>query len=154
MALYSLRKFTIGGTGGGDVTYPWDLTLSESGGVTTVNIRPGSINNVVPSNMFEPYPATSSDTLFVKLACSTDGSVITDVVLYINGNPSIAQTPVNSALPSYFEHTVGIIHEGQGFNIARKFLTAVGSRLFLTDRPAPAEPGQKAYEEWLVWSIS
>lgn len=154
MALYSKREVKIGGTGGGDEDFPWDLTVSQGGGITTVNIAPGSINNFVPSNMFETILAGTQTTLFVKLACSTDGRLITNVLIYINNNPSISQTPVNSALPSYFEHTIGIIHDGIGYNIARKFLTATGSRLFLTDKEEPAGPGEMAFEEWLVWAIS
>jgi len=155
MALYSLRKMTIGGgAGGGDSNFPWDLTVSQAGGVTTVNIVPGSINNFVPSNMFESILAATSNTLFVKLACNTNGRVITSVLIYINSQPAINQVPVNSSLPSYFEHSVGVIYLGAGYNLARKLLTATGSRVFVTDPDTPAPPGQMAFVEWLVWAIS
>lgn len=154
MAQYSLRKMTIGGTGGGTIDYPWDLSVSNSGGITYVDILPGTINNFVPSNMFQTIQTVTLDTLFVKLACDTNGSVITDVLIYINGNPAISQTPINSALPIYFEYSIGVISGGIGYNTARKLLTAVGSRLFLTDKDTPAGPGEMAFLEWLVWSIS
>jgi hypothetical protein len=154
MALYSPRKLTIaGGSGGTEGARPWDLTVSQSGGVTTVRVAPGTINNIVPSNMFENILAGTASTLFVKLACSTDGMVITDVFIYINSNPSAAQTAVDSALPAYFEFTVGVINEGTGYNTAQRLLTAVGSRLFIADKPTPAQPGELAFREWLVWAV-
>jgi hypothetical protein len=155
MALYSLREMKIGGTGGSDEDLPWDLSVSQSGGITSVGIRPGSINNIVPSNMFQTILASGSSgsPLYVKLACSTDGRVITDVLIYINNNQAAAQGPTNSALPSYFEYTVGVISGGLGYNIARKLLTATGSRLFLTSPNSPAGPGEMAFEEFLVWSL-
>lgn len=153
MAQYSLRKVTIGGGGSGSVDYPWDLTVSEDGGITDVTILPGTINHIVPSNMFQTISTATADTLFVKLQCNTDGKVITNVVIQINNIPAIPQIPTNSILPSYFEYTVGVISGNIGYNIARKFLTATGSRLFLTDKDPPAQPGEMAFEEYLVWSI-
>lgn len=155
MALYSLRKVSIGGGSGDEIVYPWDLNVSRNGSITSVTIIPGNINNFVPSNMFETIQVGNASQLFVKLACSTNGQVITDVIIYINANPAVNQTPTNSALPSYFEYTVGLISStGVGYNLAKKLLTAVGSRLYLTDKSTPAGPGEMAYEEWLVWSIS
>ena len=153
MALYSSRKITIAGGGGNNNARPWDLTVSESGGVTSVRIVPGTINNIVPSNMFANILAGTADTLFVKLACSTDGMVITDVFIYMNSNPAAAQTAVNSALPTYFEFTVGVINNGTGYNTAQRLLAAVGSRLFITDKNTPAQPGELAFQEWLVWAV-
>jgi hypothetical protein len=154
MGLYSLAEMKIGGTGGSDEEFPWDLSVSQNGGVTSVNIKPGTINSFVPSNMFQTVLASGSGPFHVKLACTTDGRVITSVLIYINGNQAAAQEPTNSILPSYFEYTVGVISDGIGFNIARRNLAATASRLFLTNPSTPAGPGEMAFEEYLVWTIA
>lgn len=92
---------------------PFDMAVSVNTGtsVMSVSFTPGTVNGVLPSNIFTPATIgyTSGATVYAIVTCETNGQVITSTTLSISSTAPTAQTPVAWAAPSSFAYMVGVI---------------------------------------------
>lgn len=96
-------------------TNPFDLkiTLDVPDSEILVKIIPGTVNGLLPSNVFatitEAYSAISPITYYASVTCATDGKSITGVTWGLSTSAPTGQTPTAWAAPASFSYLFGII---------------------------------------------
>src|SRR5262245_62065025 len=58
------------------ISYPFDVSVSGTGTPLDVTLRPGTVNQLLPTNMFTPLSIPSADTGYVTLTIATAGGVV------------------------------------------------------------------------------
>ena len=142
------------------VTCAFKTSLVDS---TTVTIAPGTINALVPSNMFDvngrPYLTISATdtTQYVLLTASTNGKIITSASLSAstsNVDPSL--NIMKGAAPASFQVLIAIIVNVLGqqiFQIGLGNITAIPKQMFLEGK-VPVGIGAEPFDRWWSWVYS
>lgn len=99
---------------------PWDIITTKRQQSTYVNIWPGTVNGIMPENMYEEFQISDESTNLIKLTIDSDGSSITSVTINVDSSQPDYQLATENALPSGFDILVGIIKNGFSSNLARK----------------------------------
>ena len=144
---------------------PFDVTLvpvevsGGSGGSTaptsyTATIRPGTVNGILPSNIFDSFTIEASQTTYFKAVATTNGKVVTSVSIVADDQAPAVQVPVPQALPAGFEVLFAVSSHGTVFRtLARgSSIVADSNALFVADRSGWT-PGHPLTETWYAWSF-
>ena len=102
---------------------PFDITDQTVAGAVTLTFWPGTINGIMPSNMFDPQTVDATSLWYVIATATTDGSAVTGIVLSASTTAPTPQTAATNAMPSTVAITVGIYKAGLAYNIAGKNIT-------------------------------
>lgn len=132
---------------------PFDATLSGSEETGyTFKLEPGTMNSLLPSNMFDEFTCTHSEILQIKVRGVSDGKKITGCSMVCSAADPNIQTPVQNALPTSVDVVTGVIFEGTYYRvISDGSLIMNGAEQFRTDKTSPGVPGTMAYIPWYVW---
>lgn len=152
------------GGGGGEATlhFPWEITVvnvSEDPETPDwrVKVKPGTINQIIPSNMFSDWAVAATGTYYVTLDCTSDGDTITDVI--IDGNSDIPPDLIGSeenAAPADLSILLGLVVDHVPFQLISDCLDAQTQLTILTlkDTPIAGEPFFDLNYTWKVTAIS
>lgn len=137
--------------------FPWETTLVLN---TVTNffetrVRPGTINSMLPTNMF----STSNNaieltgTFYVTLDCTTDGDSVTDAV--VDFNSTVPPDPMGSNMgvaPSDFSVLLAVIVDRAVFQVAfTNFNAQPQTTIFsLKGSPVPGAPFFDINYTWVV----
>jgi hypothetical protein len=127
---------------------PWEPTIDSSG---YLSVRPGALNSLVPSNIFDTFSVGSSLN-YIKLHAETDGARVTSLALVVDSSP-IASSPVDvtiSTPPTSFDLVVGMTNSGTAWQIEFSNLDYEPRNVFLTPK-IPATPGEEPFDRWWRW---
>lgn len=145
------RAAQVGGGG-----FPFQISVEPvpgSPGSFKGVLSPGTINNIIPSNMFEKIDiGDGSGTHYVGLDVDTDGDTVTAVAWAIDPTPP---DPIGSSLivaPPDFTVLIGVIVDRAVFQIITSLLNATPQLTIMTMADTPV-PGQPFYEPNYTWSI-
>ena len=144
---------------------PFDVTLvpvevsGGSGGSTaptsyTATIRPGTVNGILPSNIFDSFTIEASQTTYFKAVAATNGKVVTSVSIVADDQAPAVQVPVPQALPAGFEVLFAVSAQGTVFRTLApgSSIVAGPNALFVADRSGWT-PGHPLTETWYAWSF-
>lgn len=152
-----------GRRGGGNILKtPWQITVSKINGVWYVSVRPGSVNSLVPWNIFTPIPI-SNGTWYVKIKCDTDGKTPNYITVMVNNSATeSALTVAENVAPPIFFDVLGIVVQStsatgsvsnQIFQIRNTNLTATPTIRSLVSR-TPPNVGDEPFVRWYQWQLA
>lgn len=148
MVLDVRRTFT-----GGSAPFPWqliDLTNNDAG--HQLRVRPGSINGLVPSNIFDIFPFDDSVTQWITLTVTSNGEAATSCLLSIETvEPGGIGSAAGSA-PTEFTDVIGMIDGGTLYQVRAENLTAEVRETIRVDKSSPT-PGTLTYVPHYTWRI-
>lgn len=163
-----LGTVSRGGKGGGAgvIHTPWEISVAESpagSGQYYASVRPGSVNSLVPSNIFSTFLLVGGVN-YVKIKCDTDGKTPNLITVMANTNPTESAVVVaeNTAPPTFYD-VIGLVRQttsgnppatsNQIFQVRYTNLQATPIIDFLV--PAtPSNPGDEPFKRWWRWSIA
>jgi|GEM_PF-2324676 len=146
---------TIGGGGGGGGGYtavsPFDFYLNSDD--EELKFHPGTINQVIPSNIFATLALAASGTEYVVLNVNTSSGRITSANITIDssapGSPGILQ----GGPPTSFKVLLGIIVNLVGYKtIGAHSITATPVEAYRSDQATPVF-GHSPYDIYYTWVI-
>lgn len=144
------RRLPIHGTGVGN--FPWKISTGSDDIGTFISVRPGTINNMLPTNMFEKQYVALFGTLYVTVHVYTDGEKPTDARIEILTIPPGAPNSNIWIAPYEFQVLLGVTVERAVFQIIDSALSAQPKITIqsLVDNPQPGRPYTDYHYTWNV----
>lgn len=124
-----------------------------------VTVEPGTINNVLPSNVFNgavglrEFSAESGVRYVVLNVSATPQGSISSCTLSVDSSVPGAQTATMWALPETFKVLLGVVYETSVKQLVFDNLTAAGSVVYSTIRVGAGQFELKA-NDWYIWNVS
>ncbi len=149
-----------GGGGGGTTVHPFQISSStapESENQYVVTVRPGTLNNLMPTNLFEEnalrqFPIPSNELNYVILTGQTNASdQFVSCALSVSETPPSAQEPTMFSLPVEAEFLLGVVYNGTAYNTITDSLLVSGVQQFTEQKTSPAA-GALPYNIYYVWA--
>lgn len=157
---YSVRRTPAGTTlsfdakvASGGTTCPFTTKLKTVDDELVATVTPGTVNGLVPSNLFDDFLISDSGTYYVKVAALTDGTAVTSVSLAVDTSEPEGQVVTPFSLPTYVEVLLAIVFNGRVFRtIACGNVELQGHEEFKEDKNPPAQPGELTYTPYYRWA--
>lgn len=142
-----------GGGGGPSGPYPFDVELTGSGSPLTASILPGTLNGLIPTNIFSTYPLAVPGTYYLVLAATAATGEIASCSLSMPTSPPVGIPTVMGEPPLSFDYLLGVVIDGVWFRtIGNGSLSAAGQEVFRISKASPA-PGTLPYDIYYTWNI-
>jgi hypothetical protein len=147
-------------TGGGtseaaeDEICPFEITLTPNGGDFDLNIAPGTVNSLLPTDILTTHTYTTGSTVFVKIACTTDGKSVSSAAIEIDGTQPDANVATASEGSATLDICVAVIADGvitRTWNPCSSIRVTL-EQVFLEDKPSPSI-GESLYIRWYQWRV-
>lgn len=84
-------------------------------GTYNVTIYPGTVNGLLPTNVFSTITGIGTGTYYAAITATTDGKTITSSVWGLSASPPTAQTPTVWTAPTTFVYLFGVLVSGQPY---------------------------------------
>jgi hypothetical protein len=135
------------------------LTSQNLQGGLLLSITPGTVNNIIPNDIFQiednkielkKFSYSKNSITYVKLKCATNGKSINTVNINVDNQIVEPQTPTPFGLPSSFEILIGIVYNSQIYQIVNSSLTVAGKVQYLESKNS-ATPGTLPFTVYLIW---
>jgi hypothetical protein len=150
-----------GGAGEGGTTEavpePFDVTAvtDNEDGTSTLTIQPGTVNNLIPSNMFAALKVPNSGTRYLVLGVTTTASgVVSAAALSIESSAPAAIGVDEAAPPTSLDILLAVIVDAVAFQVRNGNITATSTQAFIVDKDPPGKPGTLSYVPWYTWGLS
>jgi len=147
-----------GASSGAVTTHPFQISSrqdSENQEAYLVTVRPGTINNLLPTGIFDGDTLRQieigSGLQYVVLQAQSDGRQITSASISVESAAPGAQSPVVFGLPSSFGVFLGIVKESSVFQIVKDNILLTGKQQFVAQKTPPVAVGALPYEIYYVW---
>ena len=131
--------------------HPWQINFKKVEDVDGITIRPGSVDGVVPNNIFSFFPIGTGTQYVVLNIEANHAGVVQCVITLDSAVPDVSGTAQNAA-PDNFTDVIGVIHEGNIFQIRKKNLTC-STQVALIIPSETVEPWREnliRYYKWIV----
>ena len=150
-------SLVVGGKGGSSAPaaqQSFDVVMgSDENGTPTATIVPGTVNGILPSNIFDTFTLDTTSVWYFKATATTDGKIVTAVELNVDSSPPDTQTPVPQAMPAAFDKLFAMVKDGKVFRMIPDGSITVGAQsLFVADRESWT-PGKPMTETWYAWGV-
>lgn len=145
-------------------THPFQITSFEDPDADPENenppclatVRPGTINQIIPSNHFDgdalrEFSVSANTLTYVVLTATTNGKEITSATLSTETAAPAAQAATLFSLPAEIKYTLGLVYNTSVFQIEKTSISLTGKVVVSTERPNPA-PGELPFNAYYVWS--
>jgi hypothetical protein len=116
-----------------------------------VSVRPGTINSLLPTNIFETFSIVENTTKYVVLNGVTDGKQFTACTISLDETAPSAQTPVVFGLPASPKFLLAVVRNTSVFQIISDNMLVAGKQQYIKSKAAPAAAGELPYEIYFVW---
>lgn len=147
----------VGGSGGGGGgPYPFDVSFVPLGaGTQTASVRPGSVNNLIPSNYLDTYAQNTTGTQYFLVADVTvTDAAVTGVALTFGTSAPTGIPVALAAPPTSFQILIGVVIEGKWYRIiGNGSLDCTSVEAFRVSATSPS-PGTLPYDIYYTWSVS
>lgn len=153
VVLSGLPDRGLGGGGGGAIERPWQMKVTAITGAMEIRFNPGTINNMLPANMFDVWTVPSTGLWYASLDVTTDGRQITNAVIDVSTNWADPMGVAMGLAPSDFSVQLGIINNGVTYDLFTDLMWATSYQA-LTTVKSGLTPGQPIWDYWYSWSIS
>jgi len=114
-----------------NVRKPFDIVsrVNESEQIEII-LWPGTINGIMPSNIFTWTTVDATSTWYAKALVTTDGSAVTGATIKIDNTAATAQTATLNSLPTVVQVLIGVYGLGTAYNIKNGNVTMSGNQTF------------------------
>lgn len=139
---------------GGAQSFPWQISIVTETDAMFTKVRPGTINSLIPSNMFDRWEISTGSTFYVTLDCTTDGYNVTSA--RIDGNSTVPADVIGVNLniaPIEFSIPLGIVIGGKTFQLVTRLLTVTPAKVVQTLTSNP-QPGRPYYDFMYTWTVT
>ena len=134
--------------------YPFKVYREDTQTTKYVKARPGTINNLVPTNIFDALTITGSGVEYVVLTLSINGSDSpVSSVLSIETDYPVPSATTPSAPPSTVKDVIAVLNDGVIFQIRDTNLVATSAEVFQETIDNP-DPGERDYIPWYRWEVN
>jgi len=121
-----------------------------------VSIKPGSLNELLPTNLFTDSGLNSlplsKDTLkHVVLTGESDGQQFLNCALSLESAAPGAQEPVAFGLPQTVKFLLGVVYNSTAYQIISDNITVAGKQQYVADKVPPLDVGELPYTLYFVW---
>lgn len=149
-----LQPKALGGIGKAS-THPFKIKFFTSEKTDSIKVMPGTVNQIIPSNIFDKIIVDTSDVVYVKLKVATNGKMIVSCAITVNNQPLDLASPrmQQNIAPSTFEVVLGLIDEGKVYQIIKDNISAIPSVAFKEGR-TPLIPGGEPFVRWWQWNLN
>jgi hypothetical protein len=128
------------------------VPISGDDSSVTVKVTPGTMNSLVPDNMFDSLTATIDDVNYVTLDVTTDGQNITNYEIDCSTDAPDGQNAVANALPTTFDICLAVIQSGKAYQAQYGSFTVYGTNTFTVNATEPVEPGLPVTTPYYQWT--
>ena len=134
---------------------PTESTSNEStSNQYLVSVAPGSINNLLPTNIISPQGVLQDFTInkdeinYVKLKFQSNGQIINKADIIVDNKNCVLQIPVPFGLPTEAEILLGVVYNSVTYQLifSNLFLGAKVQYILKADKP-DALP----FVPYLIW---
>ena len=132
---------------------PFDVLFTSTGVTTQFRLYPGTVNGLLPSNIFTDVTFTGTGTEYIKLACVSDTFRVTAVDVTCNSTAPVLPAPTQNAAPASFDILVAVLVNGALFQIWEDNAIARPLLTYMLAKTAPT-PGQPAFDLYYSWEIA
>lgn len=133
---------------------PWEIkVLLNNVGNWVMRMRPGTINNMLPSNMFYDINVSSFGTYYAVVHVFTDGYKPTRATIDLVNDPPNAPSSNLWLAPFTFDILIGVIVDLKVFQIITDPLQVQPSITIQSLSPNP-QPGQPYLENNYTWAVN
>lgn len=134
--------------------FPWEIRVSTNPdtNLPTVKVLPGTVNNMIPTNMFDNFDISDTGTWYIVLDIITDGDSPTDVSInQIQIPPDVIGSNMEIA-PTSFSILLGVVVDKVPFQIIYQLINIQPqvTILSLKDTPVPGQPFYDINYTWIV----
>lgn len=143
-----------GGAAAAPEVFPFDVTVSGASDPRDVTVRPGTVNNLLPSNMFSVGATPVSGTRYVTLVLTFSTGEVTGALLSMDTVAPDASPVTEGTPPTTLTILLAVIVDTVVFQVRHGNITVTPVEAFRADRASPASPGELPYSSWWQWSIS
>lgn len=121
-----------------------------------VTVSPGTINSLLPDEIFDAESIKQhtipKDALrHVVLNAQSDGQQITTATISLEPTAPEPQSPVIFGLPAQADFLIGVVYNSSVYQVITDNISVTGKQQFVTEKTAPAQPGELPYEVYYVW---
>lgn len=138
------------GLGDGDSGFdtPWTIIISGS----TFQVFPGTLNRLLPTNIFTDIAFDPTGTTYVKLHCTTDGTKVTAVAIQASSTPvTTAGDATESTAPIAFDVCIAVIKKTTVYQIERQPIQFTPQVVGTTTRFA-SSGGEESFNRVYSWA--
>lgn len=134
---------------------PWQISVSgNSSSGLYIHVRPGTINGILPTNMFDPLgPISGQGTIYVTLQALTDGIQLTNCYLIVSTDPPNPAPWLVNLAPYQFQIMIGVTVDRAPFNVVDGLLWAQPTVMLQTLSQSLA-PGRPYYDNNYSWVVT
>jgi len=144
-----LRVYPTGGIGA--EAHPWKATLSG----TELSVRQGTIDGILPSNIFSTLTIPDGSTRYITLNVSCTDSAPSSCTLSAETDAPVTSITLANTPPATFKDLIAVIADGTIHQIRDANLTATSQKVFdePVSSPAPGEYNLVPYYRWVVGEV-
>jgi hypothetical protein len=148
---FSKLALKLGGKADEIQHFPFEISVATDEVGPYATLRPGTINNFLPTNMFDLFDIEETGTFYVTLDIDTDGDSITGAEINVDSElpDSLGESAIGVA-PDYFQILIGIIVDKKPFNVLLGSIYAYPQETIQTLKYT-AEPGTPYYDINYTW---
>lgn len=138
--------------------FPWmisvtNFSIDPESPDYRITLRPGTINTIVPSNMFSNFAIPLTGTYYTSLDCTTDGTSVTAAVINVSTTPPAPLDEDMGAAPDFFQLLLGMTVDLKIYQFIDYVLFAFPIRTIYSIKDSP-EPGQPYYDLHYSWQLN
>jgi len=149
--------------GGGSANHPFQIRSSkkpsqdeEESNEYIVTVSPGTINSLLPAEIFDgesikQHTIPKDSLRHVVLQAQSDGQQITAASISLETTAPQPQEPVVFGLPAQADFLIGVVYNSSVYQVITDNISVTGKQQFVTEKIAPAQPGELPYEIHYVW---
>lgn len=148
-----------GGAAGSSRRLPFDLILTarEDSALYDLDLWPGTLNQLVPTNMFSTFTYNPTTSVFVSLACLTNGKQVTSCSIEVGTSAPSVIGVLENAAPSSFSVVLGVVlgdgTVGTVQQIQNGNFTAATEQALVQEKASP-EVGLSPWIYWWTWEVT
>ena len=146
-----LSALNILGTPGTPM-HPWKVTRADEGEVKRVRVHPGSIDGVVPTNIFANLPITGTGVEYVVLTTNMLATGVASCSLSIETDPPTPSGTAEDAAPDTLTDVIAVLMDGVVFQI-RSTNLATQTELAVSIPTPTAEPWRENLVKFYKWRV-
>lgn len=133
--------------------HPWQINFKKVEEVDGITIRPGSIDGIVPNNIFSFFPIDLEVTQYVVLNVVTNNAGVVSCNISIDSVAPASSGTSENAAPDNFTDILGIIFEGKVFQIRSKNLSCQ-TQMVLSVPTVTVEPWRENLIKFYKWNVT
>ena len=138
-------------------THPFQISaaLNSSTNNYSATIRPGTLNQLLPTNTFNgaalrSFAYNANQLKYVVLSAQSDSTQFTTCSLELADQAPATQTPALYSLPTQVSFLIGILYNSSVYQVIKNNIVVSGSEAFRTAKTSPA-PGEVAFNVYYAW---